>query len=38
MIRMFDLRRRAVPLGLAASGWPVLERLVPVLAIGLSKS
>jgi hypothetical protein len=22
VIRMFDLRRRAVPLGLAVSGWP----------------
>ena len=22
MIRMFNLRRRAVPLGLAVSGWP----------------
>jgi hypothetical protein len=37
-MRTFDLHRRTVPLGLAASGWPVLERLVPVLAVGLSKS
>lgn len=37
-MRTFDLHRRTILPGLAASGWPVLERLVPGLAIGLSKS